>query len=220
MRLTPADVLEQILPALQEVRAAGKARFLGLACESSETVAVRRLLETREFALINAWYNLANPTAAVPMSGFPAQQDYSGLFDCAEAFGAGIAVIRPLAGGALTDAIVKVGATGRHGLSRGFYREHPEELEPEIERARRFEFLRGHGEQTLSKVAYRYVLGDSRVTTVVGGFSDIKHLEEAVRASVEGPLNMSDAAEVAEVHRRGFRGQPSEDRAHGALPDK
>jgi len=206
MRLTPADVMEQVLPALQDVRSAGKTRFLGLACESSEAAAVRPLLETREFAIINAWYNLANPTASVPIKGFDQQHDYQGLFDLADMFGAGIAVIRPLAGGALTDAFLKNGREARHELSRGYYRENPELLEPEIDRARRFDFLRHGGERTLSEAAYRYIFSDPRVSTIIGGFSDIGQMKDAATASDKGPLDAADAGRVAEIHRAGFRG--------------
>ena len=37
-------LLELVLPALQHVKVAGKARYLGLACETSETAAVLPLL--------------------------------------------------------------------------------------------------------------------------------------------------------------------------------
>jgi aryl-alcohol dehydrogenase-like predicted oxidoreductase len=204
MRLTPADVIDQVMPALSAARAAGKTRFLGLACESSETSAVRSLLETREFAMINAWFNLTNPTAAVPMGGFPNQQDYEGLFEAAVANGARVAVIRPLAGGALTDAFLDRGAEARHDLSRGYYRDNPQLLEPEMERARRFAFLRDEGRQSLSLAAYRYILGHPAVSSIVGGFSDLAQLDEAARASDLGPLPPAVLAEVAKVHAAGF----------------
>ena len=140
------------------------------------------------------------------MRGFPEQEDYAGLFDLAEVNGASVAVIRPLAGGALTDAILCKGSEGRHELSRGWYREHPEQLEPEISRARRFEFLRHGGTQTLSEAAYRYILSDTRVATIVGGFSDPAHLEEAARASDLGALGDDDKQEIAAIHKRGFGG--------------
>jgi L-glyceraldehyde 3-phosphate reductase len=204
MRLTPADVLDQIVPALQQVRAAGKTRFLGLACESSETAAVRPLLATREFTLINAWYNLANPTGARTMAGFPPAQDYAGLFDAATEFGASVAVIRPLAGGALTDGAVGAGNASRHPLSRGPYRDNPNALAPEIERGRRFAFLSKPGERTLSTAAYRYILSHPAVCSIVGGFSDPVQVEEAARASDAGPLDPADLAAIDRIHAAGF----------------
>ncbi len=207
MRLAPEDVFNEVLPALQKVRASGKARFLGLACEASEAAAVRPLLATREFTMINAWYNLANPTAAKRIDGFLPEEDYSGLFDAAAEFGAGVAVIRPLAGGALTDAILARGTDARHSLSRGFYRERPQELAPEIERARRLAFLAKPSERTLSEAAYRYVLSNPVVCTIIGGFSEVAHLKEAARASDAGPLDAADMAAINKVHAADFSGR-------------
>jgi aryl-alcohol dehydrogenase-like predicted oxidoreductase len=203
MHLTPDDVLNLVMPALQQVKAAGKARLLGLACESSETAAVYPLLATREFEIINAWYNLANPTAALTMKGFPPKDDYTGLFDAALEFGAGVAVIRPLAGGALTDAILDRGSDGRHALSRGYYRDNPGALAPELERGRRFKVLSRAG-QTLSAAAYRYVIAHPAVCTVIGGFSSPAQLEESAQASDAGPLSAEDMAHVSTIHARGF----------------
>lgn len=203
MRLTPEDVLDEVLPALLDVRNAGKTRFLGLACEASETAAVRPLLATREFAMVNAWYNLANPTGALAMQGFAPEDDYAGLFDLCVTNGASVAVIRPLAGGALTDAILDRGPSGRHDLSRGYYRDNPGALEPEIDRGRRFKFLSRPG-RTLSEAAYRYILQHPAVCTVIGGFSDPAHLIEADRASDAGPLDARDLEAIAAIHAKGF----------------
>lgn len=201
MRLAPEDVLDEVLPALVRARDAGKVGLLGLACESSETSAVAPLLNTGEFAMINAWFNLSNPTAGVDVPGFAEQEDYRGLFAAAERNGVGVAVIRPLAGGALTDGFVDRGAEARHGLSRGIYREQPHLFEPEIERARRFNFLRQGGQETLSLAAWRYVLGSPAVSTVIGGFSDHAHMREAALASDLGPLDGDAAAAVLQAQQ-------------------
>jgi aryl-alcohol dehydrogenase-like predicted oxidoreductase len=203
MRLTPEDVLDLVLPALQAIKAAGKARFLGLACETSAPAAVRTLLATREFAMINAWYNLANPTASTPMEGFAPEDDYAGLFQAALEFGVGVAVIRPLAGGALTDAILDRGSEGRHDLSRGYYRDNPGALSPEIERGRRFKPLSRAG-QPLSAAAYRYIIAHPAVCTVIGGFSTAGQLQESADASDAGPLSAEDLAIVNRIHAQGF----------------
>lgn len=203
MRLTPDDVMNEILPALQRVRDAGKTRFLGLACETSETQAVSPLLATGEFAMVNAWYNLTNPTAATQMAGFPPEEDYSGLFDLVSANGAAVAVIRPLAGGALTDSIIDRGAEGRHDLSRGYYRQNPRFLEPEIDRGRRFKFLSKEG-QTLSEASYRYILAHPAVCTIIGGFSDNIHIDEAARAADKGPLSAAELEKIRRLHQEGF----------------
>jgi len=205
MRLTPEDVLDAVLPALVKAREAGKCDYLGLACESADTKAVTPIIETGEIALINTWFNLTNPTAARAMEGYPEQQDYAGLFALVEKHGGAVSVIRPLAGGALTDAFVNRGIAARHELSRGYYRENPELLLPEIERAKRFAFLRRPGEQTLSMAAYRYALSFPMVATIVGGFSDLAQLKDAVDASELGPLSAEELTAVEQVHAQGFQ---------------
>jgi len=205
MRLMPNDVIDAVLPALVKAREAGKCDYLGLACESSDPRAVAPVMATGEIAMINAWFNLTNPTAARSITGFPDQQDYAGLFALAEQHGAGVSVIRPLAGGALTDAFVGRGTAARHELSRGYYRDNPALLNPEIERARRFEFLRDRGTQTLSMAAYRYALAFPVVATIVGGFSDLAQLRDAVAASALGPLSGDALADVERIHADGFR---------------
>jgi aryl-alcohol dehydrogenase-like predicted oxidoreductase len=202
--LTPGDVLDEILPAMLELRDAGKARYFGIACEAAETAAVRKAVESRQFTMINSWFNLANPSAATPVDGLPERDHYDGLFDLANEFGLGVAVIRPLAGGALTGPILEKRHAGRHDLSRGYLRDRPEVFEPELERGRHFAFLHRPGEQTISEAAVRYILATPPVTTVVGGFSDTAQMEEAARAVERGPLSDADRAAVNAVFAKGF----------------
>jgi aryl-alcohol dehydrogenase-like predicted oxidoreductase len=198
--LTPVQVIENVLPAFREIRAAGKAAHFGLACEAAETSAVRTVLATGEISMINAWFNITNPSASTPIGGLPERERYDGLFAAAEAAQAGVVVIRPLAGGALTGPILQHSHAGRHDLSRGYLRDQPQVFEPEIERGRRFAFLHRPPEQTISEAAYRFILSDPRVTSLVGGFSEPAHLEEAARAVDRGPLSPADTAKIAEVY--------------------
>ena len=138
------------------------------------------------------------------MRGLPSHEDYCGLFDAAIKHGAAVAVIRPLAGGALTDAILDRGSAGRHDLSRGYYRDNPGALSPEIEKAKRFKFLSRGGEQTLAAAAYRYIVTHPAVCTIIGGFSSAAQLEEAARASDAGALSQEDMAQIAKIQDQGF----------------
>ena len=201
--LTPADVLGDVLPAMVALRDAGVVRHLGLACEAAEPSAVRTVVASREFAMINTWFNLANPSAATAVDGLVERDRYHGLFDLAKEYELGVAVIRPLAGGALTGPILERSHAGRHDLSRGYLRDQPEVFEPELDRGRRFAFLHRPG-RTISEAAVRYILATPPVTTVVGGFSDVTQLEEAARAVENGPLSAADTAAVAEVFAKGF----------------
>jgi len=200
-RMTQQDVIGEVIPALQKVRESGKARYLGLACESSDPKAVDGLLATGEFAMINAWYNLANPSAETAIGGLSESENYSGLFEVARRHNAGIAVIRPLAGGALTGALISKGHQGRHPLSRGYFRDIPAAFEPELRRGRQFSFLHRPGEQSVSEAAMKYILANSSVTTIVGGFSEISHLEEAVKCSDNPGLSPHDMAAISSTFK-------------------
>ncbi|MFN0304510.1 MAG: aldo/keto reductase [Burkholderiales bacterium] len=203
-RITPADVLDEVLPAMMSVRAAGKARYLGLACEASDPQSVRKLLASGEFPVINAWYNLANPSASTSVTGLPPGEDYTGLFATARELGAGVIVIRPLAGGALTGAMQTKSHAGRHELSRGYYRDQPHMFEPELARARHFAFLERPPQQALADAATKFILGEPAVCSIVGGFSELSHLAAAVKCSEDRALDPADLDRIQAVFRRGF----------------
>jgi aryl-alcohol dehydrogenase-like predicted oxidoreductase len=71
---------------------------------------------------------------------------------------------------------------------------------PEAQRLRdqagMFSFLSRPGEQTLAQANYRFLLAQSGVTTVLGGFSEVSQLEELVQASGAGPLSEEEMARV------------------------
>jgi aryl-alcohol dehydrogenase-like predicted oxidoreductase len=204
--LTPDDVLGEVLEGMDRVQRSGKARLIGAACERAEVAAVERILDSGRFGLVDIWFNLINPTAgrSEPVDGVPPEEDYTGLLEAARSRDVGVGVIRPLAGGALTSALLESGAAGRHRLSGGYFTWRPEMLEPEIARARLFAQLHRPGEQTLAEAAYRYLLGNPGVSTVIGGFSDVAHLDDAVAAVEAGPLCDSDSALVEGVLRGGL----------------
>jgi aryl-alcohol dehydrogenase-like predicted oxidoreductase len=202
--LTSAQVIEQALPAMIKAREQGKARFLGLACDESQTTAVLPVLCSGEFAMINFTYNLANPSAAMQVDGIAEHDNFEGLFAAAAKHSTWVAVVRPLAGGALAGAMLEKGLAGLHDLSRGYFRMLPQVHGPMLENARRFSFLNRPGEQTLAQAAYKFILAHPQVSTVIGGFSDITQLEEAIESVGAGPLSGADSAAIAAVHRNGF----------------
>ena len=193
--LGPGGALE----GLDRVRRSGKARYLGFASEDANAEAVRMLLETREFQLVNVWYDLLNPTAGMKRpDGLDIQHDYGRFIDRALELGVGVAVIRPLAGGVLTDHAVNGG--GRHALAGGGLTRSADMYQAMVQRALPFAFL-SHGDQKLSQAAYRFILQHPGVTTVLGGYSELAHLEEATGCSAAGPLSDEDMAHLDMVWR-------------------
>ena len=65
--LTPADFTGPALAGLDRARDAGKVRAFGFACEHAEASAVIAVLASGRYHVMNAWYNLVNPTAGFPM---------------------------------------------------------------------------------------------------------------------------------------------------------
>ncbi|WP_169813539.1 aldo/keto reductase [Nocardia vaccinii] len=201
--LTPDQVLTEVAPAMQRIQASGRARALGVCEERSETGAVIPILDSGVFSMLYAWFNLANPTCARPCAGLPDDEQYPGYFEAVRRNDMGVGVIRPLAGGALTSAVIDAGVAGRHPISGGHYRINPHEHEPERRRGARFSFLERDG-QSLVDAAYRYILSFSEVTSIIGGFSGPEHIAAAAAASGSPELSAEDLARITAVHDAGF----------------
>ena len=200
--LTVDDVIGPggALEALQELRSAGKVRYFGLACEAAEPEAVRQLLDTGEFSMINVWYNLLNPTAGGTFSpSLPGVHEYGGIIDYARQRGVGVAVIRPLAAGALTRQAQ--GVEGRHALASAVAMgSSMESYLQEVRKASAFNFLVRH-DRSLAQAAYRFLLRHPGVTTVISGPSDIRQLEEVASWSDSPELTEPEMRHIEEVWR-------------------
>ncbi|MDF2120449.1 aldo/keto reductase [Roseiarcaceae bacterium H3SJ34-1] len=205
--LTPEDMLGPALEGLERVRKAGKAKHFGFTCENAEPAAVKPLLESGHFDVINCWYNIVNPTAGVTMpDGVRYGRDYEnyhGMISEAGRNGVGVAVIRPLSGGALTQQVVDMGAAGRHANAGGMYTRRPESFRAEVERGRAFAFLH-QPPRTLPVAGYQFTLAHEAVSTVVGGFSDFAQLQEIAEASAFPPLSAEEMARITDAYRHNF----------------
>jgi aryl-alcohol dehydrogenase-like predicted oxidoreductase len=205
--LTYDDFLGPALRGLERARAAGKARYFGFACEYAHAVAVKPLLETGFFTVINARYSLVNPTGGMEMpAGIafgPDYENYDGMLTHAAAHGVGVAVIRPLAGGGLSSQVAHAGLSGRHAMAGGGFTTNPERLRPEYERGRNFTFLED-GTRTLQQAAFIFNLMNPAVSTVIGGYSELAHLEELATTSGAPPLTDDELERIRAVYARNF----------------
>ncbi len=177
--LRPGGALEGLRRAKRE----GKARHIGFIVRGSDPVPVQPLLDTGEFDLVNVMYHLLKPESGE-------------VIDRAEAAGVGVAIYSPLANGYLNDNIVRGGTP--HPLAG----KQPRETDSEMVRARALAFL-SDGQRTLAQAALRFVLMRPGVTTVLGGFSCLEHLEEAVPVSGAAPLNEEQLKRIQEVTETG-----------------
>ena len=94
----------------------------------------------------------------------------------------GIIVIRVLAKGALTDTPPK--ATGSENtLSPG------SDYAVDLQRAQKLKWLVSGDVTTFPQAAIRFALSNSQVSTVLVGFSELSHVEQAVSCSGAGGLS-------------------------------
>ena len=180
-----AEVLERILPAFEALRRAGKIGFVGMTA-IGETPAIHRVVTSGAVDSAQVPFNLLNPSAgaAVP-PGFPGQ-DLDRLLSRVEAPGAGVIVIRVLAGGALSGEHARhpVAVPTVDPIASG------PDYATDVGRARALRVLVDEGHAgSLVEAALRFPLGSSAVSTVLLGYSSEEHLELAATAVGKGPLS-------------------------------
>lgn len=194
------------LEGLQRILRDGKTRYIGFICRGNDGRQVRELIDTGAFHLINLVYNLFNPSAgARSVPGLQVGADFGGVVDYAAAHGVGVAVYNPLAGGLLTDNTLLGGDA--HPLAGARGRES-EAFQANVRRAKSLSFL-SRADRTMAQAAKRFILDHPGVTTVLGGFSGIEHLEEAVPASGAPRLTEEEMARIEMVWRANFGGVPA-----------
>ena len=107
--------LNEVAPALEKLKKAGKTRFIGFS-GVGETAALHQAIDSKLFDTVQVVYNALNPSAGGAMPKGAPGQDYGRLLDKAKAADMGTIIIRALAGGALsgTDRAPSAGhAVGR-----------------------------------------------------------------------------------------------------------
>jgi aryl-alcohol dehydrogenase-like predicted oxidoreductase len=183
--ISPADVLDQVVPALERLRSQGKIGFFGITA-LGEAPALHRVIDARVLYTAQVCYNLLNPSAGVPVpAGYPAQ-DFARLLDHTRAADMGVIAIRVLAAGALS------GAEARHPVAIPTVAPIASgaDYAADVARARRLEALvrEGHAE-SLVEAAIRFAISNPAVSTALVGYSSLEHLEYAAAAADRGPLS-------------------------------
>jgi aryl-alcohol dehydrogenase-like predicted oxidoreductase len=180
----PIDaVLGEVARGFEDVVQAGLVRHVGFT-GLGETPALIDLVRSAPYAAVQTYFNLLNPSAGYPgHSG--GQQDLGGLIDTAASAGCGVVVIRVLAGGAAAATTKRVANASDPGagLVAG------STFESDVERARGFARLAVElGLDGPVELAVRFGLSKPGVSTVLVGYSNFGHLEDAIRWSERGPL--------------------------------
>lgn len=201
--LSVAQVLDEVVPALQRLRQQGKIRFLGMTA-LGDTAALHQVIDARAFDSAQAVYNMLNPSAAEPLTkNYPAQ-DYGRLFDHTQSAGVGVVGIRVLAGGALS------GSTERHPIAGSA----PEPIgsamsyDADVDRARRLMPLVKEGfAASLTEAATRFALSHPAMGTILVGMATPQQFEDALAAVQKGPLPQAALARLSAL-RQAFAGEP------------
>jgi aryl-alcohol dehydrogenase-like predicted oxidoreductase len=80
------------------------------------------------------------------------------------------------------------------------------EYQMDLKRAEKLIFLARGGSTNLSRAAIRFVLGESKVSIAMVGFSDLKQIEEAAASSDSGNLGPSELDRVKKIWATNFTG--------------
>ena len=183
-RLSIDIALNEVVPALEKLKKAGKTRFIGFS-GVGEPPALHQAVESKLFDTVQVVYNALNPSAGGSLPKGTPGLDYGRLLDKAKAADMGTIIIRALAGGALS------GSTDRHPLAMQQVPPIGSALDfaTDVARAQALEPLVGEaGAESLTELAERFVISHPGVSTMLIGYSTLQHLDEAIAAVNKGPL--------------------------------
>lgn len=192
--LAPGDVLgaNGVIEGFKVMRDHGKVGYFGFS-GLGDPSALHELVNSGEFHAFQAYYNLLNPSAgqAVP-PGFSAL-DYGLIIDRAAEKGMGAFVIRVLAAGALTSDPGAGGGSSPEPLSPG------SDYSLDLERAEKVKAALNVRGIELTQTAIRFGLMKPEVSTVLVGFSNRTHIDEAVSCSGLGELSQDGMSKLKQL---------------------
>ena len=200
--LSVAQVEQQVVPAFQALRQAGKTRFLGITAVG-DTEALHWIIDSAAFDSAQVSYNMLNPSAATALPpNYPAQ-DYGRLFDHTQKAGVGVVGIRVLAAGALS------GTAERHPTASP----PPEPIgsahsyDMDLARARRLMPLVSEGfASSLAEAAIRFAITHPAMGTILVGMATVEEFEGSLAAAQKGPLPQAALDRLRDL-TAGFAGE-------------
>lgn len=196
------QVLDEVVPAFERLRQAGKIRFLGLTAVG-DTAALHQVIDSHRFDSAQVVYNMLNPSAAAALpANYPAQ-DYGRLFDHTAAAGTGVIAIRVLAGGALSGSVDRHPIASPPPAPIGSAMSY----EADMAHARRLMPLVTEGfAASLTEAATRFAIANEAIGTILVGMATPQQFEDAFAAVEKGPLPPA-ALERLSALRRDFAGE-------------
>ena len=200
--LSVAQVRNEVVPAFEALRKAGKTRFLGITA-IGDTEALQQIIDAEVIDSAQVSYNMLNASAAVALPpNYPAQ-DYGRLFDHTKKAGVGVVGIRVLAAGALT------GSADRHPTASP----PPEPIGSghtyaiDLQRAQRLMPLVTEGfASSLTEAATRFAITHPAMGTILVGMATVGEFEDSLAAVLKGPLAQA-ALDRLKALTAGFAGE-------------
>jgi aryl-alcohol dehydrogenase-like predicted oxidoreductase len=182
--LSVAQVKQQVVPAFQALRQAGKTRFLGITAVG-DTDALHQVIDSGAFDSAQVSYNMLNPSAATALPpNYPAQ-DYDHLFDHTTKAGVGVVGIRVLAAGALSGTAERHPTASSPPAPIGSAHSY----DVDLARARRLLPLVSDGfASSLAEAAIRFAITHPAMGTILVGMATVEEFEDSLAAVQKGPL--------------------------------
>ena len=193
--LTVERVLEEVVPAFEKLRDAGKIRCLGFTAKG-QADDLHQLIDSGKFHSAQVFYNLLVPSAGeVTPEHYPAH-DYRRLLHAAKTRGVGAIGVRVLAGGALS------GKEERHPLGMPIVAPIGSDTDyaTDVQRALQFQPLVDAGyASSLPELAVRYVISNPELPTTEIGIANLEQLQLATQAVNNGPLPDAALQEIRKI---------------------
>ncbi|KAA2213571.1 aldo/keto reductase [Teichococcus oryzae] len=200
--LSLRQVLEEVVPAFQALRAAGKLRLPAFTAVG-ETAALHQVIDAGFFGGAQVIYNMLNPSAGAALpANYPAQ-DYGRLLERMRAARMGAVGIRVLAGGALSGSGHRhpVASPAPAPMGSG------DSYEADLRRARRLMPLVAEGfADSLPEAAIRFAMSHPAMGTILVGMASVEEFEGALGAVLKGPLPPAALQRLAAL-TDGFSGE-------------
>ena len=191
------DVLGEngIADAFDGLRRQGKTRFIGFT-GLGETAALHKVIESKRFDVVQAYFNLLNPSAGYRVPDNFSGYNFKRLIDKASEDGMGVAAIRVMA----------AGAVGGDGSRKGYASPSVSgpmvlggEYERDQTRSSRLDFLVQGEIRSLPQAALKFVLMHTGVSTALVGFSNLNQIKEAAETTETNPLPQSHMVKLHDL---------------------
>ena len=181
------DVLGKggVADVFDDLRSEGLVRFTGFT-GNGDTETLHAVVKSRRFEVIQAFYNLLNPSAGMEMPDEFSEHNFRQIIDRAAGHGMGVVIIRVMAAGAIGGPIARKGyaapTIGSPMVTDSSY-------SSDEERALKLNFLLGGDLLTRPQAAVRFSLMHPGVSTTLVGFSGENQIQEAVTAVDANPFS-------------------------------